>query len=93
MAKLSTDKMTRLRRGTQELLERRGMTTNPAPLAPQLHTDGPAAAGRRSYFGDEAFGHGGRRTAAAAAGPLDGVAHHVELPGHRHRGAERHSAH
>ncbi|MFD9123840.1 hypothetical protein [Kitasatospora sp. NPDC059571] len=92
MAKRSTGKMTKLRRGTQDLLERRGMTTDPGPLAPQLHTDGPAAARSGPYFGDAEFSHGGRRTATGGS-PLNGVAHHVELPGHRHRGAEKHSAH
>jgi len=92
MTKRSTGKMTKLRKGTQELLERRGMAASPSPLAPQLHTDGPAAARSGPYFGDALFSHGGRR-AMAATGPLGGPAGHVELPGHRHRGAEKHSAH
>ncbi|WP_405012650.1 hypothetical protein [Kitasatospora sp. NBC_01539] len=93
MTKSPSGKMTRLRRGTQDILERRGMAGTPGPLAPQLHTDGPAAARSTPYFGDEAFGHGGRRRTDGAAGPMNGAAHHVELPGHRHRGAEKHSAH
>ncbi|WP_030272845.1 hypothetical protein [Streptomyces sp. NRRL B-24484] len=92
MAKQTTGKMTKLRRGTQELLERRGMASNPGPLAPQLHTDTASAARSGPYFGDAMFSHGGRRT-STTAGPMAGVAHHVELPGHRHRGAEKHSAH
>lgn len=92
MTKRSMGKMTKLRRGTQELLERRGMAANPGPLAPQLHTDGPKAAQAWTYFGDVAFSHGGRR-AFGAATPMSGSAHHAELPGHRHRGAEKHSAH
>jgi hypothetical protein len=97
MTKRSTGKMraggmTRLRRGTQELLERRSMTASTAPLKPQLHTDGPAAARSEPYFGDAVFSHGGRR-AGSPASPLGSTAHHVELPGHRHRGAEQHSKH
>jgi len=92
MAKQTTGKMTKLRRGTQDLLERRGMASNPGPLAPQLHTDNATAARIGPYFGDAMFSHGGRR-ASTTAGPMAGVAHHVELPGHRHRGAEKHSAH
>ncbi|MEV4562069.1 hypothetical protein AB0K51_34555 [Kitasatospora sp. NPDC049285] len=92
MTKRSTDKMTRLRKGTQEVLENRTMAADPMPLAPQRHTDTALAAGTGRYFGDAVFSHGGRRT-PAMAGPADGPAAHTELPGHRHRGAERHSAH
>ncbi|GAA2744890.1 hypothetical protein [Kitasatospora cinereorecta] len=92
MTKRSTGKMTKLRQGTQEVLERRTMAATPGPLAPQLHTDGPAAARSAPYFGDAQFSHGGRRV-AMTGGPLGGPASHVELPGHRHRGAEKHSAH
>ncbi|MEV4615020.1 hypothetical protein AB0K43_20845 [Kitasatospora sp. NPDC049258] len=92
MTKRSTAKMTKLRRGTQDILERRSMAASPSPLAPQLHTDNPTAARTGAYFGDDTFSHGGRRTFAATA-PPPGLAHHAELPGHRHRGAEKHSAH
>lgn len=83
---------TKLRRGTQELLERRTMAATPGSMPPEIHTDGPKAAQAGTYFGDMSFSHGGRRSAAAAT-PLAGPAHHPELPGHRHRGAEKHSAH
>ncbi|MFJ1704452.1 hypothetical protein [Kitasatospora sp. NPDC088346] len=92
MTKRSTAKMTKLRRGTQDILERRSMATSTSPLAPQLHTDNPTAAREGPYFGDDTFSHGGRRAFAATA-PPPGQARHAELPGHRHRGAEKHSAH
>ncbi|MFD8483545.1 hypothetical protein [Kitasatospora sp. NPDC059673] len=92
MTKRPTDRMTRLRKGSQQVLEHRTMAANPAPLAPQLHTDTTRAAETGGYLGDVAFSHGGRRT-PAMAGPADGPAAHTELPGHRHRGAERHSEH
>ncbi|MGK4581593.1 hypothetical protein [Kitasatospora sp. HPMI-4] len=91
MTRQPTGKMTRLRRGTQELLERRGMAANPGGLPPVLGTGGPKTTQPAPYFGDAVFSHGGRRTASAT--PLAGTAHHAELPGHRHRGAEKHSAH
>ncbi|MFD0528933.1 hypothetical protein ACFQ1I_21430 [Kitasatospora arboriphila] len=69
MAKQTTGKMTKLRRGTQELLERRGMATNPGPLAPQLHADTASAARNGPYFGDAVFSHGGRRS-DTTAGPM-----------------------
>ncbi|BAJ29342.1 hypothetical protein KSE_35360 [Kitasatospora setae KM-6054] len=84
--------MTRLRQGTQELLEHRGMAADPAALAPRTHTDNAFAARTGPYYGDAVFSHGGRRM-PATAGPADGPAAHTDLPGHRHRGAERHSAH
>ncbi|AUG78170.1 hypothetical protein CFP65_3374 [Kitasatospora sp. MMS16-BH015] len=92
MTMRSTGKMIKLRRGTQDLLERRGMAANPGMLPPERHTDGIKAAGSAPYLGDIAFTHGGRR-AVGSATPLTGSAHHAELPGHRHRGAEKHSAH
>ncbi|GAA2232259.1 MULTISPECIES: hypothetical protein [Kitasatospora] len=92
MTKQPSGKMTRLRRGTQELLERRGMAANPRGLPPVLGAGTPKATQSGAHFGDAVFSHGGRR-AADSAGPLQGSAHHAELPGHRHRGAEKHSAH
>ncbi|KQV18795.1 MULTISPECIES: hypothetical protein [unclassified Kitasatospora] len=91
MTKRSTGKMTKLRRGTQELLQRRGMVADPGPQPPMMagHAMG-ADSGPR--LGDAAFSHGGRRSFAAPA-MQGGPAHHAELPGHRHRGAEKHSAH
>ncbi|MER5862155.1 hypothetical protein [Kitasatospora sp. NPDC002040] len=92
MTQQSTGKMTKLRRGTQELLERRAMVADPGPQPPV--TGGSAMAGGPAgpHFGDTAFSHGGRRSFSAPA-MAGGPAHHAELPGHRHRGAEKHSAH
>ncbi|PYC87714.1 hypothetical protein C7C46_02900 [Streptomyces tateyamensis] len=93
----------KLRRGTQDLLERRGMMTTTGgqrPVGPVLHTTaaaGPAArpAGYGSYAalaGAAPFAHGGRRAPEERA--HTGIAPgHAELKGHRHRGAEHHSAH
>ncbi|GAA2138752.1 hypothetical protein GCM10009760_20320 [Kitasatospora kazusensis] len=83
---------TKLRRGTQEILERRGMAASPEPGSPMLPADAPRTAQTGPYPGDVAFSHGGRR-AFGSVTPLAGPAHHAELPGHRHRGAEKHSAH
>ncbi|MFD7642388.1 hypothetical protein ACFV4P_17205 [Kitasatospora sp. NPDC059795] len=91
MTTRSTDKMIRLREGTELVLRDRTMEADPAPLAPQLHTDTERAT-RSGYPGDTEFSHGGRRM-PAMAGPADGPAAHTDLPGHRHRGAERHSEH
>ncbi|MCX4749683.1 hypothetical protein OG455_29925 [Kitasatospora sp. NBC_01287] len=102
--KKTTGKKTslKLRRGTQELLERRGMATGsggaPGTVGPVLHAGpggGAAAAGYGSYAaltGEAPFSHGGRRgpEERALTGAMPG---HSELKGHRHRGAERHSAH
>ncbi|MFF0293209.1 hypothetical protein ACFYS8_11115 [Kitasatospora sp. NPDC004615] len=92
MTKQPTDGMIRLREGSHQVLQDRTMEADPAPLAPQLHTDTTRAAETAGYPGDAVFSHGGRRT-PATAGPADGPAAHTELPGHRHRGAERHSEH
>ncbi|MFE2110076.1 hypothetical protein ACFXAF_30020 [Kitasatospora sp. NPDC059463] len=80
----------RLRRGAQELLERRGMATTPDTLPPRLRTGaGRSASGAGTAAAS--FRHGGRD--AATAVPHAAPAQHAELKGHRHRGAERHSAH
>ncbi|MFI9272386.1 hypothetical protein ACIGXM_16930 [Kitasatospora sp. NPDC052896] len=99
-SKLSTAK---LRQGTQELLERRGMaaaaTGRRRGFGPALHTPAagavPAPAAYGTYAalaGEPAFSHGGRRAPEqrALTGALPA---HAELKGHRHRGAEKHSAH
>ncbi|WP_406091686.1 hypothetical protein [Kitasatospora purpeofusca] len=77
----------KLRRGTQELLERRGMATTPIMLPPRPAGTARAATGSASA----AFRHGGRDSATTV--PHSAPAHHAELKGHRHRGAEKHSAH
>ncbi|MFF1902246.1 hypothetical protein [Kitasatospora sp. NPDC058218] len=82
----STDK---LRRGTQDLLERRGMATSPGPLPPKLGAGAPRAAAGSGSGG--AFRHGGQDAATAAMHSAPAM--HAELKGHRHRGAEKHSAH
>ncbi|MET8542510.1 hypothetical protein ABZW03_17915 [Kitasatospora sp. NPDC004799] len=80
----------KLRQGTQELLERRGMASPPTRLAPMpsIGTMSGAAAGRGA---GEAFRHGGRDVPGATMHAAPAV--HAELKGHRHRGAEKHSAH
>ncbi|MFB6888356.1 hypothetical protein ACFCX4_03450 [Kitasatospora sp. NPDC056327] len=83
----------KLRRGTQELLERRGMATMPNALPPWPAGAVPRAAGAAGAAPAvaPAFRHGGRD--AAASVPHSAPAQHAELKGHRHRGAEKHSAH
>ncbi|WP_282206145.1 hypothetical protein [Kitasatospora fiedleri] len=99
MTERSTDRTAMLRRGTRELLEQRGMAADPAPLAPQPQAGGALATRTGPHHGDEPFGHGdepfghGGHRMPTGVGPADGPALHSSLPGHRHRGAERHSAH
>ncbi|MER7672939.1 hypothetical protein ABTY61_31410 [Kitasatospora sp. NPDC096128] len=89
MTKRTAGGTAQLRRGTQELLERRGMATTPSRLGPKPGAGAlTAAAGNPS---GDAFRHGGRD--AASALPHSAPALHAELKGHRHRGAEKHSAH
>ncbi|WP_329584179.1 hypothetical protein OG500_28255 [Kitasatospora sp. NBC_01250] len=103
MTKRPTGKTNKLRRGTQELLASRGMVSGagakPRPFGPVLHTGtnggGSGAVGHGTYAalaGETPFSHGGRRAPEERAhtGAQPG---HAELKGHRHRGAERHSAH
>jgi hypothetical protein len=100
MTKRATGKSDKLRRGTQDLLERRGMAAGakPRPFGPVLHTgtkSGIAAAGYGTYAalaGEAPFSHGGRRAPEERAHTAAQISH-TELKGHRHRGAERHSAH
>ncbi|BFV58483.1 hypothetical protein KCMC57_up35870 [Kitasatospora sp. CMC57] len=92
MTTRSTGKMTKLRRGTQELLQRRGMLADPGPQPPVVGGHRAVGADSGSRRGDATFAHGGRRSFTVPA-MLGGPAHHAELPGHRHRGAEKHSAH
>ncbi|MEV7597981.1 hypothetical protein AB0O91_11440 [Kitasatospora sp. NPDC089797] len=89
MTKRTAGSTAQLRRGTQELLERRGMASTPARLAPEPQS-GLVSAAAGSPPGDR-FRHGGRD--AASAVPHSAPAAHAELKGHRHRGAEKHSAH
>ncbi|WP_030062110.1 MULTISPECIES: hypothetical protein [Streptomyces] len=90
MTKRTPGSTAQLRQGTQELLERRGMANPPTRIGPKLRfgTTSSAAAG---YGAGETFRHGGRDapTTSMHAAPSQ----HAELKGHRHRGAEKHSAH
>ncbi|MER6397502.1 hypothetical protein ABT263_15810 [Kitasatospora sp. NPDC001603] len=88
MTKRTPSGTDKLRRGTHELLERRGMAMTPKPLPPRLGTRTPSAAGSGS---DGAFRHGGRDVGTTAMHSAPAM--HAELKGHRHRGAEKHSAH
>ncbi|MFD0272698.1 hypothetical protein ACFVHB_02165 [Kitasatospora sp. NPDC127111] len=90
MTKLAPSMTRKLRQGTQELLERRGMAMTPRPMPPRLRTNAPPAATGMSA-GGSAFRHGGRD--AEVTGMRSAPAMHAELKGHRHRGAEKHSAH
>ncbi|AUY51043.1 hypothetical protein [Streptomyces sp. CB01881] len=89
MTKLMPSSTAKLRRGTQELLERRGMAMNPGPMPPRLRTNAPPAGGAAA--GGVTFRHGGRDADVAAMHSAPAM--HAELKGHRHRGAEKHSAH
>ncbi|WP_327678405.1 hypothetical protein [Kitasatospora sp. NBC_00458] len=90
MTKRTPGSTHKLRRGTQELLERRGMEMSPTTLPPRLSTGAPAGA-TGGYGAGAAFRHGGRD---APTGSMHSApAMHAELKGHRHRGAEKHSAH
>ncbi|MEV6971941.1 hypothetical protein [Kitasatospora sp. NPDC093806] len=90
MTKRTPGSTHKLRRGTQELLERRGMAMSPTPVPPRLGGGGPQA-GAGAYASTSAFRHGGRDSGAAVM--HSAPAQHAELKGHRHRGAEKHSAH
>ncbi|MEU9042459.1 MULTISPECIES: hypothetical protein [unclassified Kitasatospora] len=90
MTKRTPGSTAQLRQGTQELLERRGMASPPARIGPKLRTGAVSSAGA-GYGTGEAFRHGGRDTPAAATHSAPAM--HAELKGHRHRGAEKHSAH
>jgi hypothetical protein len=100
MTKRPTGSTSKLRRGTQDLLERRGMMAGlgakPRPIGPVLHTTlsgGTKSAGYGTYAalaGESPFAHRGAPEERAHTGAPQ---QHAELKGHRHRGAEKHSAH
>ncbi|MFC5663675.1 hypothetical protein ACFP3U_11855 [Kitasatospora misakiensis] len=90
MTKRTAGSSDKLRRGTQDLLERRGMATAPGTAPARPGAGGAQSAGGGSA-GAAAFRHGGRDSATAV--PRSAPAQHAELKGHRHRGAEKHSAH
>ncbi|MFD4658507.1 hypothetical protein ACFWP2_23080 [Kitasatospora sp. NPDC058444] len=89
MTKLMLGSTAKLRQGTQELLERRGMASPPARLAPVPSAG--ALSGAAGRGADESFRHGGRGAPGATMHAAPAM--HAELKGHRHRGAEKHSAH
>lgn len=89
MTKRTPSSTSKLRRGTQDVLERRGMATSAKSVPPRLSGNAPPAGnGARS---GSAFRHGGRDVATTTM--QSAPAMHTELKGHRHRGAEKHSAH
>ncbi|WP_157882121.1 hypothetical protein [Streptomyces rubellomurinus] len=90
MTKRSPGSTAKLRQGTQELLERRGMASAPTRLGPTPQA-GSMSSATAGYGAGGAFRHGGRDAATAAMHSAPAM--HAELKGHRHRGAEKHSAH
>lgn len=90
MTKRTAASTDRLRRGTQEVLERRSMAVNTTSTMPRPSGAAAGSAGG-TPAGTAAFRHGGRDAPAAAM--RQAPAMHAELKGHRHRGAEKHSAH
>lgn len=90
MTRGSPGSTARLRQGTQDLLQRRGMASTPSTLGPQPGA-GAAARATAGPSGADVFRHGGRDAAASVTHAAPAM--HAELKGHRHRGAEKHSAH
>ncbi|MFE5580109.1 hypothetical protein [Kitasatospora sp. NPDC056531] len=90
MTKRTPGSTAKLRQGTQDLLERRGMASTPSSLGPKPRTAAMSSYGA-GYLSGDAFRHGGRDAAASAMHAAPSM--HAELKGHRHRGAEKHSAH
>lgn len=80
----------KLRQGAEELLERRGMANPPTRLAPTPGA-GSTSLAAAGHGAGEAFRHGGRDAPVATVHAAPAT--HAELKGHRHRGAEKHSAH
>lgn len=90
MTKRMPGSTAKFRQGTQELLERRGMANPPARLAPEPST-GTMSHAAAGYGSGGAFRHGGRDAPGVTMHMAPAM--HAELKGHRHRGAEKHSAH
>ncbi|MFI6153075.1 hypothetical protein ACIBCA_10310 [Kitasatospora sp. NPDC051170] len=90
MTRRSPGSTAQLRQGTQDLLQRRGMESTPSRLGPQPGA-GVTAAASAGPGGADAFRHGGRDAAGSVMHAAPAM--HAELKGHRHRGAEKHSAH
>jgi hypothetical protein len=83
----------KLRRSAEDLLRRTGMTNTPTGGAEWMSMPMPGAAGRTATGPmTPAFAH---HAAADRRGQWSGsrmAAAHDLVPGHRHRGAEQHSA-
>ncbi|MFJ9441880.1 hypothetical protein ACIRRH_08400 [Kitasatospora sp. NPDC101235] len=90
MIKRTPGSTAKFRQGTQELLERRGMVSPPIRLAPEPSA-GAMSHAAGGHGAGEAFRHGGRDAPGMAMHATPAM--HAELKGHRHRGAEKHSAH
>ncbi|MFF2541443.1 hypothetical protein ACFVUY_02670 [Kitasatospora sp. NPDC058063] len=90
MTKRTPGSTAKLRQGTQELLERRGMASPPARFAP-MPSVGAMSYAAAGHGTGESFRHGGREAPGATMHAAPAM--HAELKGHRHRGAEKHSAH
>ncbi|MBV2154710.1 hypothetical protein [Kitasatospora sp. SUK 42] len=90
MTKRTHGSTARFRQGAEELLERRGMASTPSRLGPKPAAGAVSFSAAGNASGD-AFRHGGRDAAASAMRTTPAM--HAELKGHRHRGAEKHSAH
>ncbi|MFF4380391.1 hypothetical protein [Kitasatospora sp. NPDC001547] len=90
MTKRTPGSTAKLRQGTQELLERRGMASPPTRLAPMPSARAMSSASA-GYGTGAAFRHGGRDAPGTTMHAAPAM--HAELKGHRHRGAEKHSAH
>ena len=84
----------RHRREAEDFLQDRGMsgTTGAAASPPPMPVPGAGAGGVAGVPARSAFAHRGM-DAAPGRPPGPALAAHAEQPGHRHRGAERHSAH
>ncbi|MFH9354453.1 hypothetical protein [Kitasatospora sp. NPDC017646] len=89
MTKRTAGSTAKFRQGTQELLERRAMATTPGRLGPKARAGVLSSAAGNPAGG--AFRHGGREAASSMLPSAPAM--HAELKGHRHRGAEKHSAH
>ncbi|MBO1417052.1 hypothetical protein [Streptomyces sp. FH025] len=89
MIKRTHGSTAKFRQGAEELVERRGMVSTPGPLGPKPSAG--AMSSSAGYASGDAFRHGGRDAATSAMRTAPAM--HAELKGHRHRGAEKHSAH
>ncbi|MET9178133.1 hypothetical protein ABZX88_07860 [Kitasatospora aureofaciens] len=89
MTKHAAGSTAKFRQGTLDLLDRRGMATTPSRLGPKPRPG--AVTAEAGHANGDTFRHIGRDVTPPGvhvAPPVQG-----ELKGHRHRGAEKHSAH